>query len=149
LTTVLWAGALGIPSPELSAAEAKEAPQPPGAAQRLFASPEEAIKALQLATEAKDKAALRGIFGPQFLELVAGDEVQDASNAQKFATALAQGCKLVKDGEDKIVNQDGKVYQRNLGERTSQIAPAIKEYNPDSQWTLEPDGGVASAVSEK
>src|SRR5208283_3124675 len=34
-----------------------------------------------------------------------------------------------------IVNQDGKVFQRNLGEKTSRIAAAMKEYNPDSQWT--------------
>ena len=48
-----------------------------------------------------------------------------------------------------IVNQDGKVYQRNLGEKTSRIARAMKEYNPDSDWTLVPDKGVLSAVSEK
>jgi hypothetical protein len=48
-----------------------------------------------------------------------------------------------------IVNQDGKVYQRNLGEKTSRIAGAMKEYNPDSEWTLVPDEGVLNAVSEK
>jgi len=48
-----------------------------------------------------------------------------------------------------IVNQDGKVYQRNLAEKTSRIAAAIKEYNPDSNWTLESDEGVLSAASEK
>ena len=48
-----------------------------------------------------------------------------------------------------IVNQDGKVYQRNLGEDTSRIAEAMKEYNPDSQWTLVPEDGVAGAVTEK
>jgi Protein of unknown function (DUF2950) len=48
-----------------------------------------------------------------------------------------------------IVNQDGKVYQRNLGEDTSSIAGAMKEYNPDSQWTLVPDDGVWDAVLEK
>jgi len=48
-----------------------------------------------------------------------------------------------------IVNQDGKVYQQNLGEDTSQIAGAMKEYSPDSQWTLVPDEGVVGAVSEK
>jgi hypothetical protein len=68
------------------AAEPNEAPQKPVVAQRLFASPDEAIKALQAATEAKDKAALREIFGPEFHELSTGDEVQDANNAQKFAT---------------------------------------------------------------
>ena len=48
-----------------------------------------------------------------------------------------------------IVNQDGKVYQRNLGEKTSRIARAMKEYNPDSEWTLVQDEGVSGAASEK
>jgi hypothetical protein len=48
-----------------------------------------------------------------------------------------------------IVNQDGKVFQRNFGEKTSQVAVAMKDYNPDSKWTLGPDEGVLSAVSEK
>jgi hypothetical protein len=34
-----------------------------------------------------------------------------------------------------IVNQDGKIYQRNLGEKTLEIARAMKEYNPDTNWT--------------
>jgi hypothetical protein len=48
-----------------------------------------------------------------------------------------------------IVNQDGKVYQRNLGEKTSQLAGAIKTYNPDSEWALEQDEGISDAVSQK
>jgi hypothetical protein len=48
-----------------------------------------------------------------------------------------------------IVNQDGKVYQQCLGKKTCRIAAAMKEYDPDSHWTLVTDEGVASAVSEK
>jgi hypothetical protein len=48
-----------------------------------------------------------------------------------------------------IIGQDGKVFQRNLGEKTSRLAGAIKEYNPDSDWTPVQDEGVLSAVSEK
>jgi hypothetical protein len=48
-----------------------------------------------------------------------------------------------------IVNQDGKVYQRNLGKKSSRIAAAMKEYNPDGEWTLVPDEGVVNAVTEK
>ena len=48
-----------------------------------------------------------------------------------------------------IVGQDGKIYQRNLGEKTSRIAKAMKEYNPDNEWRLVRDEGVVSAVSEK
>ena len=48
-----------------------------------------------------------------------------------------------------IVNQDGKVYQRNFGEKTPEIAGAMKEYNPDSDWTLVTEQGVLNAVAEK
>jgi hypothetical protein len=321
LTIALLAGAGGILSADLEAAEQKGAQQKLVVVQRVFASPDEAVKALQTAAEAKDRAALREIFGPELHELSTGDTVQDANNAQRFASALAQGCQPVPEGEDKIVleigtnnwpmaiplvkangqwhfdtvagkeeiinrhigkdelhaigvcrayvtaqrqyasanpdrsgganyaqkfkstpgkkdglywasaenepaspfgplvaeahaegyggnkrtgphafhgyyfriltqqgktasggrmnylshgnltggfalvaypvswdqsgimtfivNQDGKVFQRNLGEKTSQIAVAMKEYNPDSEWALVPDEGVARAVSEK
>jgi hypothetical protein len=35
-----------------------------------------------------------------------------------------------------IVNQQGKVYQKNLGARTSAIAPGMTTYDPDASWTL-------------
>ena len=34
-----------------------------------------------------------------------------------------------------IVNQQGRVYQKNLGPKTSSIANAMSAYNPDSTWT--------------
>ena len=103
MTVALW----GILSADLQAAEPKEAPPKSVVAQRMFASPEEAVKALRAAAETKDKPALSEIFGPLFQELITGDEVQDANHAQRFATALAQGCKSVKVGEDKITLEVG------------------------------------------
>ncbi|MDM7921896.1 MAG: DUF2950 domain-containing protein [Pyrinomonadaceae bacterium] len=35
-----------------------------------------------------------------------------------------------------IVNQEGRVYQKNLGPRTKAIAEAMIEYNPDVTWSL-------------
>lgn len=35
-----------------------------------------------------------------------------------------------------MVNQQGKIYQKDLGPNTEQIAGAITEYDPDSTWTL-------------
>ena len=315
LTVALWFGALGIFPVGIQAAD-QDAQQKPAVTQRQFSSPDEAIKALQAATQAKDKAALAEIFGPEVHDLLTGDEVQDANNAQRFAATMAEGCNPVKEGDDKvtleigtnnwpmpiplvkadgqwhfdtpagkeeiinrhigkdelhaigvcrayvaaqrqyfslygkyarkfksapdkkdglywpaaenepaspfgplvaeahaegyvthssgtgphpfhgyyfriltrhgkdapggkmnyihhgnmtegfalvayperwdksgimtfIVNQDGKVYQRDLGEETSRIAGTMKEYNPDSEWTTVDDEGVSSAVSEK
>jgi len=33
-----------------------------------------------------------------------------------------------------IVNQDGVVYEKDLGEQTAQVASQMKEYNPDRSW---------------
>jgi hypothetical protein len=321
LTIALMAAALLRSPAPLQAADQNDAQPKPPVAQRMFASPDDAIKALRGAAEARDTAALAGIFGPEFKELSTGDKVQDANGAQHFANGMAQGCNPVKNGEDSItleigtnnwpmpiplvkadgqwyfdtaagkeeiinrhigkdelqaigvcrayvaaqqqyasvnpkagggptyaqkfkstpgkrdglywpqagneppspfgplvaealaegygrkmgtgvkpfhgyffriltrqgrdapggkvnymsesvltagfalvafpehwdksgimtfiVNQDGKVYQRNLGEKTSRIAGEMKYYNPDSEWTLVPDEGVSGAVSEK
>ena len=252
LTIVFLVGGWSIFPVTIHAQQSNEIQQQPLVTQQLFASPDDAVKALQVATGTKDKAALNQIFGSQVKELLTGDEVQDTKNAQKFASVIAQGYKLVKDGEDKmtievgpdswpmpiplvhangqwyfdtaagkeeiinrhigkdelhaigvcrgfaagkqqfanipqpfhgylfrilngqgkdamggsalvaypmhwdqsgimtfIVNQDGKVYQRNFAEKTSQIAEAMKEYNPDSEWTLVSEQGVLSTVSGK
>ena len=35
-----------------------------------------------------------------------------------------------------IVNQQGRVYQKDLGAKTAQVAAALKQYNPDHTWTV-------------
>jgi hypothetical protein len=40
-----------------------------------------------------------------------------------------------------MVNQDGVVWQRDLGTQTAQAAAAIQQFNPDNSWTpLAPEG---------
>ena len=107
LTLALWAGAWGVLSADLSAAEQKETQQKPAATQQLFASPDEAVKALRAAVEANDKATLCKLFGPAFPELLTGDEVLDAKHLQKFAIKLAQCSKQMKEGEDRITLEVG------------------------------------------
>jgi hypothetical protein len=79
----------------------------PGAAQQMFASPDDAIKALQTAIAANDKAALNELFGPQLHDLLTGDDVQDANNARRFAVAMTQSCNPVREGDDKITLEVG------------------------------------------
>ena len=38
-----------------------------------------------------------------------------------------------------IVNQQGRVYQKDLGTKTGKLAPAMKRYDPDATWQLSPD----------
>lgn len=37
-----------------------------------------------------------------------------------------------------IVNQQGKIHQKNLGPRTTALAPAMTTYDPDDGWILTP-----------
>jgi hypothetical protein len=83
------------------------AQQTPPVAQQSFATPEEAIQALQAASEAQDKTRLREIFGPDFSQLQTGDATQDSRNAEKFAAAVAQSCKPVPEGDDTITLEIG------------------------------------------
>jgi len=38
-----------------------------------------------------------------------------------------------------IVNQQGRVYQKDLGSKTDKLALAMAQYDPDSTWQLSPD----------
>jgi len=107
LIIVLTVSVLNIYSADNQSAQPAETQKASVIPQRLFASPDEAVKALQVATEAKDKVALNEIFGPDVKELLTGDAVQDAKNAQKFANLLAQGYTLVKEGDDTIIIEAG------------------------------------------
>jgi hypothetical protein len=136
-TIALLAGACGILPARLQAADPNQAPPKPAVTQRLFSSPDEAVKALQTATAAKDKAALREIFGSDVDELLTGDEVQDARNAQKFATTLAQGCNPVKEGDDKITLEVG----------TNNWPMPIPLVKTDGQWRFDTEAGKDEVIN--
>lgn len=48
-----------------------------------------------------------------------------------------------------MINQEGRLFERNLGSRTARLAGAIKAYDPDPEWTLVTAAGVEAAASEK
>jgi len=75
--------------------------------QQMFASPNDAVKALRAAVEANDRTALGQIFGSQFQSLQTGDKVQDANNAQHFAHAIAESCKLEKQSDSEVYVEVG------------------------------------------
>src|SRR5579883_1156598 len=56
--------------------------------QKLFATPEEAVKSLTDAAKAGDRTALASIFGPEYDKLLSGDDVQDKEELQHFAANL-------------------------------------------------------------
>jgi hypothetical protein len=48
-----------------------------------------------------------------------------------------------------VVNQDGVVLQKDLGEKTAELAKAIKEYDPDSTWQKAEEPMERSASQQK
>jgi hypothetical protein len=48
-----------------------------------------------------------------------------------------------------IVNQDGTVFERNLGEKSSRIGARMKAFNPESGWSPVQDEGILEAATEK
>jgi hypothetical protein len=48
-----------------------------------------------------------------------------------------------------IISHQGKLYQKDLGSKTPDLARNMKEYNPDSSWTLVEDEGASNAAPEK
>jgi hypothetical protein len=81
----------GQKSPQKTEKRAAAAP-----AQKLFASPEEALRALVSAAQAKDKSALEAIFGPDHQKLESGDPVEDNNDLERFAANLGESAKLQK-----------------------------------------------------
>ncbi len=103
LALALFGAGAGMPSAKLHAAEPDIATANSAISEELFASPHAALQILQAATQSKNQAALNKIFGPMFMELSTGDPVQDAINAQRFATRMAQGCSLTNEGSGTII----------------------------------------------
>jgi len=133
LNLALLTGACGILPTVLSAADSTT----PLISEKVFASPDEAVKALKTAIEAKDQGALQAIFGPEFLELKTGDQVQDANNAQRFAAEMAQSCNQVKEGDDKITLEVG----------TNDWPMPIPLVKADGQWHFDTAAGKEEIIN--
>jgi hypothetical protein len=104
---------------------------------RAFSSPDDAVKALQAATENQDRTALHDIFGPEYDQLLTGDAAQDAKNAAKFAAAVAQACKPVPDGDDKITLEVG----------TNNWPMPIPLVKADGQWHFDTAAGKEEIIT--
>jgi hypothetical protein len=78
------------------------------ARERVFASPEEAVKALVDAVKADNMEELRAIFGPAGKEVLSsGDATEDRAGRERFLKAYETKNALIQDGDAKVVLQIG------------------------------------------
>jgi transcription initiation factor TFIIIB Brf1 subunit/transcription initiation factor TFIIB len=48
-----------------------------------------------------------------------------------------------------IVNQDGTVYQKDLGKKTEALGKSMQEYNRDSSWSKAEEEPAQTASRQK
>jgi len=121
---------------------------------KTFATPEEAVAALEAAASAKDTNALRAIFGPAVADIENPDRVQAAGDLSAFAAAITQANRIVRKSDSKyvlevsndfwpfavpIMKQDGKwffdtvagkdeVLSRRIGKNELATLDAVRAY---------------------
>ncbi|MGZ8842910.1 MAG: DUF2950 domain-containing protein, partial [Pyrinomonadaceae bacterium] len=71
-------------------------------AARIFPTPQAAVEAVVAAARAKDRNAMREIFGPDVQNLLSGDEVADNNSFEEFVTHVAEATSLEKQSEVKV-----------------------------------------------
>jgi len=77
---------------------------------RSFATPEEAVAALQAAAESGDHDALQSIFGPSAEELQNPDRVQAAEELSRFTAAITKAKKIVRESDTCCVLEIGEDF---------------------------------------
>jgi len=76
--------------------------------QRTFSSADEALQALVSAGKSKDRAALAELFGPDYTQLLSGDDIEDAHDLDEFAVAVGESAQLQKMGDARYTVTVGK-----------------------------------------
>jgi hypothetical protein len=111
--------------------------EPTGSGGQVFATPDEAVGALQAAVATKDPAALQKVFGPGFKDLLTGDQVEDSNIAEKFASVMAEGCNQVKEGDNVITLELG----------TNQWPMPIPLVLSGGQWSFDTAAGKDEIIN--
>jgi|SRR5208283_581614 len=115
---------------------------PPGIgaeSQKLFSSPEDALKALVDAVKANDRAALDQIFGPAGKDLRSSDEVQATTAFEEFSKHLAEKTDLVKESDSKVM-----LYIGN--EHWPFPIPIVKK---NDQWFFDTEAGKEEILNRR
>jgi hypothetical protein len=109
------------------------------APQKLFASPEGAVKALVEAVKSHDTAALDQIFGLSAKDLRSSDDVQAAAEFDEFSKHAAEKTSLVKENDAKAIVHIGN-------ENWPYPIPLVKK---NDQWFFDTDAGKEEILNRR
>jgi hypothetical protein len=111
----------------------------PAPSQIIFSSPEDAVKALTSAVNAKGYEALNQIFGPSAKDLRSGDEVQDAAELVEFSKYLAEKTELVKENDAKMI--------LHIGNESWPFPVPMVKYN--DKWFFDTEAGKEETLNRR
>ena len=104
-----------------------------------FATPREAVAALQRAASAADLTQLRAIFGPHLDEIANPDRVQATNEVASFAAALQQTNRLVSAGNKRMVIEYGL-----------DAAPfAVPLVEKNGRWVFDTEAGAEELINRR
>jgi Protein of unknown function (DUF2950) len=109
------------------------------ASQKLFATPEDALKGLVDAVKTHDKAALEQIFGPSAKDLRSSDEVQAAVEFDEFVKHVAEKTSIVKENDSRAI-----IYLGN--ENWPFPIPLVKK---NDQWFFDTEAGQEEILNRR
>jgi hypothetical protein len=108
-------------------------------AQKLFSSPEDALKGLVEAVKAKNNTALDEIFGPSAKDLRSSDEVQAAAEFEEFVKHITEKTSLVKVNDAKVIIHLGN-------ENWPFPIPLVKT---NGQWFFDTEAGKEEVLNRR
>ena len=108
-------------------------------AQATYASPGEALQALVAAVKNNDRAALAILFGPDYDQLLSGDEVEDKKDLAEFANAVQESAQLHKVNDNK--------YTITVG-RNNWPTP-IPLVQKDEKWLFDTKAGLDEIIDRR
>lgn len=107
--------------------------------QTLFPTPDDGVKALVSAAEAKDQAAMTAVLGPDREKLLSGDPVEDANALSRFAANLRKSVKLERVDDSKFTLAIGE-------DQFPFPIPLVKDGN---QWRFDTAAGLEEILTRR
>jgi len=132
--TMVLAGALFVVAPAAQSQVAASA-----SAQATYASPDEALQALVAAAKDKDRATLAKLFGPDYDQLLSGDEVEDNKDLSDFADAVQESAQLQKVNDNKYTVTVGK-------DNWPTPVPLVQK---DGKWLFDTKAGLDEVINRR
>jgi len=120
----------------LAIAPAAQAQAP---SQSTFSSADDALQALVSAAKAKDRETLAKVYGPDYDQLLSGDEVEDAKDLDDFATAAGESAQLQK--------VDDSTYTVAIGK--DNWPTAIPLVQKDGKWFFDTKAGLDEVINRR